>query len=60
MIGLFLPRLRVVSLLRRQPLSSVSSHDRLTQPLDPSCRNRPLALICNNQQDGSGDVPTLI
>ncbi|CAN7169970.1 hypothetical protein LJR231_000250 [Phyllobacterium sp. LjRoot231] len=52
MIGLFLPRLRVVSLLHRQHLSPV----RLTQPVIRACRNGPLALIRNAQQDGSGDV----
>ncbi len=60
MIGLFLPRLRVVSLLRGQLTSSASSRNRLVQPSHRSCRNTPLALICNNEQDGSGDVSTLI
>ena len=56
MIGLFLPRLRVVALLHRQHLSSASRRNRLTQPVIRACRNGPLALISNAQQDGSGDV----
>lgn len=60
MIGLFLPRLRVDSKLRKQPLSSVPGRDRLIRSLVSSCRNQPLALIRNNEQGGSGDVSTRI
>ena len=60
MIGLFLPRLRVVSLLHRQHLSSASRRNRLPLPIIRASRNSPLALICNNERDGSGDVSTYI
>jgi hypothetical protein len=56
MIGLFLPRLRVVSLLHSQHSSSVSGRNRLTQPVIRTFRNGSLALIRNNERDGSGDV----
>ncbi len=60
MIGLFLPRLRVVSLLHRQHLSSTSGLNRLTHPAVPICRNGPPALTCNNEQDGGNDVSSRI
>jgi hypothetical protein len=60
MIGLFLPRLRVVSLLRGQPTSTASAPNRPTQFRDRSFRSGPFALISNNEQDGSGDVSTRI
>ena len=59
MIGLFLPRLRVVSLLNHQQLSPVFGRS-LRQPVIRGYRNGPIALIRNNEQDGSGDVSTHI
>lgn len=60
MIGLFLPRLRVVSVLHGQPTSATSGRNRLTQLRDRSFRSGPFAFISNNEQDGSGDVSTRI
>jgi len=56
MIGLFLPRLRVVSLLNHQQLSPVFGRDSLRQLVTRGRRSGPLVLIRNNEQDGSGDV----
>jgi hypothetical protein len=56
MIGLFLPRQRVVCLMCRQHIFSAGYHIRLTQQLAGTCRNGPLALICNNEQEGGDDV----
>ena len=56
MIGLFLPRLRVVSLLNHQQLPSVPGRNSLRQPITRGHRNGPVALIRNNEQDGSSDV----
>lgn len=60
MIGLFLPRLRVVSLLNTQQLSPVSGRNSLRQPVIRGYRNGPFALIRNTEQDGSGNVSTHI
>lgn len=56
MIGLFLPRLRVVSLLNHQQLHSVPGRNSLRQLVTRGHRSGPLALIRNNEQDGSSDV----
>lgn len=56
MIGLFLPRQRVVSLLHRQHISNSAAPHRLAQPFLRYCRNSPFALVRNNEQQGSGDV----
>jgi hypothetical protein len=58
MTGLFLPRLRVVSLLHPQHLFSAAGRNRLMRPIAFSCRNELSALIRNNEQDGGGDVST--
>ncbi|WP_457300326.1 hypothetical protein [Phyllobacterium sp. P5_D12] len=60
MIGLFLPRLRVVSLLNHQQLSSVPGRNSQRQLVIRGHRSGPLALIRNNEQDGSSDVPAHI
>lgn len=53
MIGLFLPRLRVVFMLPSQlPHPTPGLMSRLTQPVARTCRT--------NQQDGSGHVSTHI
>ena len=56
MIGLFLPRLRVVSLLNHQQLYPVPGRNSPRQLVTRGHRSGPLALIRNNEQDGSGDV----
>ncbi len=56
MIGLFLPRLRVVSLLNHQQPSPVFGRNSRRQLVTRGHRSGPLALIRNNEQDGSGDV----
>lgn len=60
MIGLFLPRLRVVSSLRRQLSISVAGPNRPAQSTVCIGRNRPPALTCNNEQDGGADVSARI
>ncbi|SDO44866.1 hypothetical protein SAMN05443582_102223 [Phyllobacterium sp. OV277] len=60
MIGLFLPRLRVVSTLHPRRPHSASGLNRLTQPVAWLCHNEFTALIRNNEQDGSGHVSTHI
>ncbi|MFJ7352665.1 hypothetical protein ACIQWS_00720 [Phyllobacterium sp. NPDC097923] len=52
MIGLFLPRLRVVFMLHAQLPRPASGLNRLTPPVARPCRN--------NEQDGSGHVSTRI
>ncbi|QND51585.1 hypothetical protein HB779_06485 [Phyllobacterium sp. 628] len=56
MIGLFLPRLRVVSMLHPQLPYSADGLNRLTRPVVRTCRNGFSALIRNTEQDGSGHV----
>ncbi|MBA8877488.1 hypothetical protein [Phyllobacterium myrsinacearum] len=60
MIGLFLPRLRVVSMLHSQFARPAPGLNRLMQPVARTYRNGILALIRNNEQDGSGHVSTRI
>ncbi|MBB3144494.1 hypothetical protein FHS21_000890 [Phyllobacterium trifolii] len=60
MIGLFLPRLRVVSLLNHQQLYPVPGRNSPRQLVTRGHRSGPLALIRNNEQDGSGDVSAYI
>jgi len=55
MIGLFLPRLRVVSLLRRQQPSPANGPTRPARAAN-GYRNRPFAVIRNNE--GAGNVST--
>ncbi len=51
MIGLFLPRLRVVSLLHRPHNALPARRNSPSQPVVQSFRNGPLALIRNTEQD---------
>jgi len=52
MIGLFLPRLRVVFMLHAQLPRPAPGLNRLTQPVARPC--------LNSEQDGSGHVSTRI
>ncbi|MBB3235566.1 hypothetical protein FHS20_002444 [Phyllobacterium endophyticum] len=56
MIGLFLPRQRVVSLLCRSHHARSVHRNRPIQPVARICRSAPLALIRNSELDRSGDV----
>jgi hypothetical protein len=60
MIGLFMPRQRVVSLLRLQHSVSASGPDRTLRRLSLSVRNGIFVLARNNQQDGGRDVSTFV
>ncbi|MGN8023547.1 hypothetical protein ACTJJ7_22825 [Phyllobacterium sp. 22229] len=60
MIGLFLPRMRVVSLLHMQLASPAPGPSRPMQRASRTRRNGLFALVRNNEQDGSGHVSTHI
>jgi hypothetical protein len=60
MIGLFLPRLRVVSLLYKQVITSAAGPNRLMQPAVGICRNGPPVLTSSNEQGGGDDVSARI
>ncbi|EJN00595.1 hypothetical protein PMI41_03618 [Phyllobacterium sp. YR531] len=60
MIGLFLPRQRVVSLLSLQHSSYASGPDRPLRLLSHALRNGSLTLARNIQQDGGRDVSASI
>lgn len=60
MIGLFMPRQCVVSLLKRQHSSSASGPDRPLRRLSLALRNGTFALTRNHQQDGGRDVSTFV
>ncbi|MHC1547061.1 hypothetical protein [Phyllobacterium sp. K27] len=60
MIGLFLPRKRVVALLKLQRSSSALGLDRPLWQLSDLCSNESLAPTRNVQQDGGRDVSASI
>lgn len=60
MIGLFLPRQRVVSLLRLQRPSSAFGPYRPLRLVSHAFRNGSFALTRNVQQDGGRDVSSSV